>query len=95
MQYYYWQQLNLTYPIDPPSDTGGSDITTHVLQADVGKGSNTLSICSFKCAVTKAAVVGNDPTNVIRFSYLYFVNVKKAIAELYASNILNSVLSKN
>lgn len=23
---------------DPPSDTGGSDITTHVLQADVGKG---------------------------------------------------------
>ena len=48
-----------------------------------------------KCAVTKAAVVGNDPTNVIRFSYLYFVNVKKAITELYASNILNIVLSKN
>ena len=48
-----------------------------------------------KCAVTKAAVVGHDPTNVIRFSYLYFVNVKKAIAELYASNFLNSVLSKN
>ena len=39
MQYYYWQQLNLTYPIDPPSDTGGSDITTHVLQADDGRGS--------------------------------------------------------
>ena len=34
--------IELTYPIDPPSDTGGSDITTHVLQADVGKGRNTL-----------------------------------------------------
>ena len=55
-------EFNLS--LDPPSDTGGSDITTHVLQADVGKGSNTLSICSFKCAVTKATVVGNDPTNV-------------------------------
>lgn len=38
-------EFNLS--LDPPSDTGGSDITTHVLQADVGKGSNTLSICSF------------------------------------------------
>ena len=35
------------------------------------------------------------PMLQIRSSYLYFFNVKKAVAELYASNILNSVLSKN
>ena len=54
-----------------------------------------LVLCSFKFALTNVAVVGNDPTNVIRFSNLHFANVKKAISELYASNILNSVLSKN
>lgn len=34
-------------PLAPPSDTGGSEITAHILEADDGKGTELLHLLEF------------------------------------------------